>query len=136
MLNAALRNLGSSLKGNGEPPNDPVATGTWLGGPQLGAGEIREEAGRRAGGQKSLKTRGKLGALSSMFPFGKSLSLDTSPSGDPLALVSGMAGESLFTHLVSPRSLWETGHFAFTTLLTYLSLSSPNPRPSPAGDDG
>lgn len=95
-----------------------------------------EEASRKAGGQRSLKTRGKLGALSSMFPFGKSLSLDTSPSGDLSALVSGTAGESLFTHLISPWSLWETGHFDFTTLLTYLSLSSPNPHPNPIGGDG
>lgn len=125
----------SSLKGNGEEQNDPAAMRTGLEVPQLETGEIREETSRKAGGQKSLKTRGKLGALSSEFPLGKSLSLDTSPSGDLLALVSGMAGESLFAHLISSWSLWETGHFVFTALLPYLSLSSPKPRPSPAGDD-
>lgn len=84
-------------------------------------------SGRKTGGQEPLKTRGQLGALSSEFPLGKSLSLDTSPSGDLLALVSGMAGESLFAHLISSWSLWETGHFVFTALLPYLSLSSPIP---------
>lgn len=50
---------------------------------------------------------------SSVFLLGKSLGLDTSPSGDLLALVSGTAGESLYTHLVSSGSLWETGLFTF-----------------------
>ena len=50
---------------------------------------------------------------SSVFLLGKSLGLDTSPSGDLLALVSGTAGESLYTHLASSGSLWETGLFTF-----------------------
>lgn len=55
----------------------------------------------KGSGQKSLETSDGLEALSSVFLLGKSLSLDTSPSGDLLALVSGTAGESLYTRLVS-----------------------------------
>lgn len=131
VLNARRRDLRSSLKGSGEAQNDPAVMRTGLEGPRLDTGEIREGTSRKTGGQESLKTRAQLGALSSEFPLGKSLSLDTSPSGDLLALVSGMAGESLFAHLMSSWSLWETGHFVFTALLPYLSLSSPVPAQVP-----
>ena len=67
----------------------------------------------KGSGQKSLETSDGLEALSSVFLLGKSLRLETSPSGDLLALVSGTAGESLCPHLVSSGSLWETGHFTF-----------------------
>lgn len=90
----------------------------WAGGATAGGREVREEGRRRAGEQKSLETRDKLGALSSVFRLGKSLSLDTSPSGDLFGLVSGTAGESLFNNLMSSWSLWKTGHFNFTTPLT------------------
>lgn len=77
--------------------------------------------------QKSLKTRDKLDALS-VFPFGKPLSLHTSPSGDLLALVSGTSGESLFTHLISSWSPREMNHFTFTTPLTFHFPHSSPPR--------
>lgn len=48
-MNAGLRNLGSSLKGNGEPWSDTAAMRTGLEVHQLDAGEIREETSRRAG---------------------------------------------------------------------------------------
>lgn len=101
-----------------------------VGGATAGGREVREEARRRAGGQKSLETRDKLGALSSVFPLGKSLSLDTSPSGDLWALVSGISGESLFTLLVlvgnGPLYFYHTPR---------LSLSSPNPHLGHIGQD-
>lgn len=95
-------------------------------------------SGGQGGGQwegrwsGALEDRDKLGALSSVFPFGKSLRLDTSPSGDPLALVSGSSGESLFTHpfLLGPYGkqvilLYHTAH---------LSLSTPSPLLNHTGD--
>lgn len=66
-----------------------------------------------------METSDGLEALSSVFLLGKSLSLDTSPSGDLLALVSGSAGESLSSHLVSSRSLWEMGCFTFPSPFTF-----------------
>lgn len=80
----------------------------WVGGASTGGRETKEEASRRTGGQRSLKTRDELGAHFSVFPFGKYLSLDTSLSGDLLALVSDPSGESLFAHPMSSWSLWET----------------------------
>ena len=80
--------------------------------PQLDAQGLGGGHGKGSG-QKSLETSDGLEALSSVFLLGKSLSLDTSPSGDLLALVSGTAGESLYTRLVSSGSLWETGCFTF-----------------------
>lgn len=99
------------------PKGSAVVNEDGVGGAPAGNGD---QGGGREGrrGQKSLKRGDKLGALSSVFPFGKSLCLDTSPSGDQLALVSGPSGESLFTQhffLVSMRN----GSFYLTTLLTF-----------------
>lgn len=64
----------------------------WVGGaPQRGR-EIRRPDSVRTGGHKFLKTRDQLGALSSVFPFGKSLPRNTSPSGGLLALYLALLG--------------------------------------------
>lgn len=100
--------------------------GAAAGGTRLGRRpEVGEEATGRAGGQESLETSDGLEALSSVFLLGKSLSLDTSSSGDLLALVSGSAGESLSSHLMSSRSLWETGCFTFPSPFTFKPQSPP-----------
>lgn len=91
----------------------------------------QQEDGGLAGGQQegkwteSLRTRDNLGALSSVFLLGKSLSLDTSPSGDLLALVSGTTGESLSTLLSFSWSPRETGHFTFTATSPFTFNPSP-----------
>lgn len=87
-----------------------------LGGPCWSGDQGGGPEGRRWA--EVLEEGDKLGALSSVFPFGKSLCLDTSPSGDQLALVSGPPGESLFTQrfFVVPMG---NGSFCLATLLTF-----------------
>lgn len=120
-LKCWAKEFGAFSEGSGAPQRDIAGGRTGSEGPQLEA----RRSGRRAGGQTSSETRDKPGALSSVFPLGKSLCLDTSPSGDPLALVSGTAGESRVTHLISSRSLWETGHLTFPAPLTFKPQFSP-----------